>query len=89
MEKGVVLGSDQEKEQFLLAILYGADEATIQKFKKENNITLYPDGIYGIIGTGTYTEKLGVYYQEEIDGAESTPDADKTLKRVITYTDKD
>lgn len=89
LEKGVVLGSNEEKEQFLLAILYGADSATQQKFKKDNDINLYSDGIYDIISTGTYTEKLGVYYQEEIDGATLTPEADKTLKRVITYTDKD
>lgn len=35
---------------------------------------------------GTFTEELGVYYQEEEKKDSSTPDANKTEKRVITYS---
>lgn len=81
------LGANEE-EEFILAILYGANDSIREKYKSRN-YNLYDDGIYDIIGTGTYTEKLGVYYQEEVEGESLTPDADKTLKRVITYTDKE
>lgn len=58
------------------------------------NNTSYPinsTGLYGIIKNMTgsmteITEYLGVYYQEEAEkGATSTPNANKTEKRVITY----
>lgn len=47
---------------------------------------------YDKIKGKTFKESLGVYYQEELQGGQSTtsdtgtPDANKTLKRVITYT---
>ena len=44
------------------------------------------NGLYNQIKGKQFTESLGVYYQEEIDGNQSnTPDANKTKKRVITY----
>lgn len=46
-------------------------------------------GIYNVIQRNNYTfmEKLGVYYQEELQGEFDSPNANKTKKRVITYTD--
>ena len=46
------------------------------------------NGIYARIKGKKVIEKLGVYYQEDIQGESNTPDANKTKKRVITYTDK-
>lgn len=83
-----VLGSDSEKEQFIIAILYGANSETQQKFQREKGIFLNSEGIYDKMKGKKFKERLGVYYQEEVNGQTSTPDANKTLKRVITYTDK-
>lgn len=98
-----VLGSDTQKEQFIMAILYGnryADFGTVrQNFIDNLGIYLNETGIYDKIinnGTGLY-ESLGVYYQEETpsqssDGSSddeyvgSVPDANKTIKRVVTYS---
>lgn len=50
------------------------------------------DGLYGKIKSASLSgkkvlESLGVYYQEEAEkGAVSTPNANKTEKRVITYS---
>ncbi len=46
-------------------------------------------GIYeSIIKNKKFKESLGIYYQEEVQGQvnENEPDANKTPKRVITYT---
>ena len=102
-----VLGSDTQKEQFIMAILYGnryADFGTVrQNFIDNLGIYLNETGIYDKIinnGTGLY-ESLGMYYQEETpnelsdessDGSSdnekegSVPDANKTIKRVVTYS---
>lgn len=50
------------------------------------------EGLYNIIKAKKYKESLGVYYQEEVDGSNPTgniemPDANKTKKRVITYSE--
>ena len=100
-----VLGSNTQKEQFIMAILYGsryADFSTVQNnFQQNLGIYLNNQGIYDKIkniGTGL-KENLGIYYQEEVpteDGESgvtdpnisdsSVPDANKTTKRVVTYT---
>lgn len=82
-----VLGSDTQKEEFLMAILYGADDDTKDKFNTNLGISLNTEGIYDKIKEKTFKESLGVYYQEETEGASETPDANKTKKRVITYSD--
>lgn len=92
-----VLGSDTQKENFILAIIYGKS-GNIAKFNNisqelQSNlkISLNDEGIYGKIKGKVVKEYLGVYYQEEAGGEEgiaqgsSTPDANKTIKRVITY----
>ena len=97
-----ILGSNTQKEQFIMAILYGsryADFNTVKdNFQQNLGIYLNNQGIYDKIknnGTGL-RENLGIYYQEEVpaDGGagdpnipeSSVPDANKTTKRVITFT---
>lgn len=82
-----VLGNDAQKEEFIEAVLYGASSETKNRFLKNLGIMLNTDGIYDIIKQDTFVEKLGVYYQEEIQGQSESPDANKTKKRVITYAD--
>lgn len=82
-----VLGSDSQREEFITAILHGADDVTKNKFQTNLGILLNSDGIYGKIKGNKFVEKLGIYYQEEVYGSSNTPDANKTEKRVITYAD--
>lgn len=87
-----VLGNDAQKEEFIQAILYGANDDTKNKFEKNLGVRFSFDeneGIYAQIKNNRYQfiEKLGVYYQEEVQGQSETPEANKTRKRVVTYTD--
>lgn len=87
LEKDVV-GSDNEKESFIRCLLYGNNPAyndEIEKFKKAG-INLPGTNFYDTIKGKTFKEEIGVYYQEEIQGQTETPDANRTKKRVITYT---
>lgn len=80
-----VLGNDTQKEEFIHALLYGSKHTNeIEEFKK-SGIFLNRNDFYDIIKGKTFTEKLGVYYQEELQGKSDTPEANKTKKRVITY----
>jgi len=89
-----VLGSDAQKEEFIAAILYGPTAEQKNKFYINLGIKLKDKGIYDIIKEGQYTfgEHLGVYYQEELQNEQDpnnpngAPEANKTKKRVITYT---
>ncbi len=91
-----VIGSDDEKERFLKCLLNPSDsdpnvQEDIKKFKKTGFYFDDPecldgtDGLYKYLSSHTFEESLGIYYQEELTEAE-TPDANKTQKRVITYT---
>lgn len=53
-----------------------------------NNDTYFneAEGLYGIIKENEYEEHLGVYYQEETNGTNTRSTANKTEKKVITYT---
>lgn len=84
-----VLGSDADKEEFIQAILYGPSQDTKAKFLTNFRIILNDEGIYDIINRNRYTfiEKLGVYYQEELQASPNLSDANKMKKRVITYAD--
>ena len=78
-----------EIESFLNAILYGknGNETFFEAFQKNNpKIYLNEEGLYDKIERKRFKESLGVYYQEEVDGATETPDANKIKKRVIKYT---
>ncbi len=66
-----VLGNDTQKEQFIMAILYGDRYANFDTAKENfiDNLGIYlnDEGIYDkIVDNGTgLKESLGVYYQEE------------------------
>lgn len=87
-----VVGTEEKKEKFLDILIYGANriisnETEKNKFSIANEIDLQFTPIYDRINIGsgkTFTEKIGVYYQEEIYKSDS-PDANKTKKRVVTY----
>ena len=92
-----VLGSDEQKEAFIMAILYGNKydgfDNISNTFKTNMRITLNNTGIYDIMKNEKVKESIGIYYQEEIKKADDTassdnnvPDANKTEKRIITYT---
>ena len=85
------IGSDKDKEEFILAILYGNENgknsnwATIKRKYSNYGITLKDVGIYDRINTKTFNEYLGIYYQDETNGKTNTPQSNKVEKRVITY----
>ena len=89
-----VLGNDTQKEQFIMAILYGSKydqyETVKNTFKKNLKISLNSAGIYDKINGKKLKESIGIYYQEEPGEQDNTnptvPDANKTEKRVITYS---
>ncbi len=79
------VGNDTAKEEFIKYIVTGK-EINNSQYKFENSYDIKNNGLYNQIKGKQFTESLGVYYQEEIDGNQSnTPDANKTKKRVITY----
>lgn len=97
------IGDDTYKEELLKCILMGENnikQQTIDKFYiKNDEITNYgtfkkrgyvflTDGLYNKIKGSTFSESLGVYYQDEVGVEDSSaiPDSNKTKKRVITYT---
>ena len=105
LQREALAGGEEQKRIFIHAILYGKNYENYQKdgTKKEwNDIckefeTLgikftNTEGLYNVIGSEKYKEALGVYYQEEVDGNDSTedsemPNASKTKKRIITYSE--
>ena len=79
------VGNDTAKEEFIKYIVTGK-EINNSQYKFENSYDIKNNGLYNQIKGKQFTESLGVYYQEEIDGNQSnTPDANKTKKRLITY----
>lgn len=94
-----VIGGDEQKEDFIMAILYGEKYENFANvkdtFKTNLKIILNDEGIYDKIKKVRVKESIGIYYQEEevTDGStsntENVPDANKTEKRIITYTKAD
>lgn len=82
-----VLGSDEQKEKFIRALLYGSKYLDDIADFEISGIFLNKSNFYDTIKGKTFTESLGVYYQEELQGLTNTPDANRTKKRVITYTE--
>lgn len=97
----VVFGNDREREDFVMALLYGdkinASEygksfvQIKESFAKNSKITLNSVGLYDKIKNNSYIEYIGEYYQEDeiVDGIDTdsqAPDSNKTVKRVYTYT---
>ncbi len=80
-----------EKEKFIRLLLKTRTNFTTEDKNEQNNfknnrgIVLQNEGLYDIIKGKSFIEKLGVYYQEEVQGKSDTPTANKTKKRVITY----
>lgn len=86
-------GSNEQKERFILAILYGNKSENFVAIEKEFEklgIVLNSEGIYDKIQEEV-VENLGIYYQleqgEQQEGEQNNniPN-DKTTKRVITYS---
>ena len=84
------LAGDKQKLDFLSVILYGnkADNFGDISSRLENlGISLNSVGLYDKINNRKLKEDIGIYYQEESGGVgEDVPEANKTEKRVITYT---
>ena len=84
-ETNAVLASNEQKAEFLRAILYRDYIKNESDFKSRfTNINLTGDPLYKRLEKASkITEHLGVYYQEDNP---NVPDVMKTEKRVITYT---
>ena len=84
------LAGDEQKLDFLSVILYGnkADNfGDISSRLGNLGISLNSSGLYDKINNRKFKEDIGIYYQEEAGGVgEDVPEANKTEKRVITYT---
>lgn len=82
-----VLGTDKQKEDFIKFLLYGWNTPQEVQIFTDAGLTLKQSGIYNtIIKNHKFEESLGIYYQEDLQGTSNEPEANKTLKRVITYT---
>ena len=84
--QNVALANDDQKAEFLCGILYhkyrnGATDPS--QFNKKFNINIGSRSLSDMIMGKIITEKLGVYYQNDDP---NVPDANKTQKRIITYT---
>ena len=92
---------DIEKERsspdlFIKLILFGSDSDKISQEEKNSIKSYFPNHVFNNesdslmekMKNKLYKEELGVYYQEETKGGLNTPNANKTEKRVITYTEK-
>lgn len=82
------IGNDSMKEEFIEGILFGKNYVTSSAFSNIKFMDQESDALYAKLkNQGKFKEYLGVYYQEEAGKTEeiSTPDANKTKKRVIKY----
>ena len=84
--QNAALANDDQKAEFLCGILYhkyrnGATDPS--QFNKKFNINIGSRSLSDMIMGKTIKEKLGVYYQNDDP---NVPDANKTQKRIITYT---
>ena len=86
------IATDLESRIFLNGILYGDFETNNNDFKehfKLGEVNEKIDSLYYHVLSKNYKieEKLGTYYMEDLDSVKSqNPEANKTEKRVITYT---
>lgn len=86
------LASVRQRREFIQGILYGlksfgnTTEQNAKKKEYENlGIQFTVNGIYDQIKTEKYTEKLGVYYEQDTYDDVNTPTANFDQKRIITY----
>ncbi len=84
--KNVSLANEDRKAEFLCGILYHKYDTTQQEFEKKFDVKMEGTiSIYEALNTNDEViEKLGVYYQND----SSAPNANKTQKRIITYSKK-
>lgn len=85
------LAGEEQKLEFLMAIIYGNKidnfDSVSDRVRNNSGITLNNEGLYDKINNRKFKEDIGIYYQEEAGGVgEDVPEANKTEKRVITYT---
>lgn len=94
------LAGDEQKLEFLMAIIYGKKIDNFgpvsDRVRNNSGITLNKEGLYDKINNEKFKEDIGIYYQEEagvVDddsdietSGSDVPEANKTEKRVITYT---
>ena len=81
--RNVVLANDQQKAEFLRAILYRDFITNQSDFNKKYNIELGSTSLYNQLkNSRKITEYLGVYYQND---SSDVPDVMKNEKRIITY----
>ena len=87
-----IIGTNAQKEKFITYLLYGTGQnpPDASSLEKSLGIDLPQSGLYGIIVDRKlkFEEKLGIYYQEEVDGRYDTPKSNRTKKRIITYTEQ-
>ena len=94
------LAGDEQKLEFLMAIIYGNKIDNFgpvsDRVRNNSGITLNNEGLYDKINNEKFKEDIGIYYQEEAGTVDDdsdietsgsdVPEANKTEKRVITYT---
>ena len=89
LEKETLGSNPKIKEEFIEGILFGNSAVDDSNMLNDtfHNIQFNSTGyaLYDMIKGKEFTEYLGMYYQEETTGDTSTPEANKTKKRVITY----
>lgn len=84
----IIYGKNCMKDQEMID-KFGTWEKLKETYKNSSKIDLNDEGIYDKIKNVKLEESIGVYYQEEVGITEedsSVPDANKTQKRVITYS---
>lgn len=82
-----VIGSDEQKEKFIKAWLYGTKyPEDVEELKISGIFLNARNDFYRTLKGQRFKENLGVYYQEEVQGKSDVSDANKNKKRVITYT---
>lgn len=96
-----VIGNPKQSEELIMAILYGTaydNFENVQKtfFNTNPKIILNDTGIYDKINNVKVKESIGIYYQDEevkedgtTSNADSVPDSNRDVKRIITYTKAD
>lgn len=95
-----VIGNPKQSEELIMAILYGKAYENFENIKKTFNtnmkIILNDTGIYDKINNVKVKESIGIYYQDEevkedgtTSNADSVPDSNRDVKRIITYTKAD
>ncbi len=93
-----VMGSDEQKERFIMYLLYGVKNPNEQGYKvfKDAGIDLNFEPLYDRIKGEDFIESLGVYYQDELDTLSDgrnldnvVPEANRLKKKVVTYEEKD